>query len=149
MSNNWGTITWYLLHGLSRKIKEDKFNEILDSFIIIFIDLLNNLPCPDCSIHALQFMSKINFQNIKNKEDLEKIIFELHNHANKNIKKPVENISILKMYDKLNLHNTFISFKKVFNTKGNMGLLIQSYHRKIFVNNFKTWFDQNKHCFNI
>ena len=149
MSNNWGTITWYLLHGLARKIKPDKFNEIIESFILNFIELLNNLPCPECSIHALQFVSKVNFQNIKNKEDLENILFELHNHANKNIKKPIENVSILEMYDKLNLQKTFKSFNQVFNTKGNMSLLTQSYHRKLFIPKFNAWFDQNKQCFHV
>lgn len=149
MSNNWGTITWYLLHGLTRKIKPDKFNKIIESFILIFIDLLNNLPCPECSIHALKFVSKVNFQNITKKEDLEIIIFELHNHANKNIKKSIENVSILEMYDKINLKKTVQSFNQVFNTKGNMSLLTQSYHRKIFLQKFNTWFDQNKQCFNV
>jgi hypothetical protein len=149
MSNNWGTITWYLLHGLSRKIKQDKFDDIIDSFIHIFIELLNNLPCPECSMHALLFISKVNFQNIKKKEDLENILFELHNHANKNIKRPIENISILKMYDKLNLQKTVQSFNQVFNTNGNMVLLTQTYHRTIFIRKFNAWFNQNKDNFTI
>ena len=149
MSNNWGTITWYLLHGLSRKIKQDKFDDIIDSFIHIFIELLNNLPCPECSMHALLFISKVNFQNIKKREDLENILFELHNHANKNIKRPIENISILKMYDKLNLQKTVQSFNQVFNTNGNMVLLTQTYHRTIFIRKFNAWFNQNKDNFTI
>ena len=149
MSNTWGTITWYLLHGLSRKIKIDKFDDIIDSFIHIFIELLNNLPCPECSMHALLFISKVNFQNIKKKEDLENILFELHNHANKNIKRPLENISILKMYDKLNLPKTVQSFNQVFNTNGNMVLLTQTYHRNIFIRRFNAWFNQNKDNFTI
>ena len=27
MSISWGTITWYLFHGLAEKIKEEKFEE--------------------------------------------------------------------------------------------------------------------------
>ena len=151
MSNNnyWGMITWYLLHGLCRKIKPTHFNELLDSFINIFIDLLNNLPCPECSLHSIQFISTVNFQNIKNKDDLETIVFELHNHSNKHINKPLEDKSILKMYDKLNLPKTIISFKQVFNTKGNMSLLTQSYHRSIFLNKFNKWFESHKQCFDI
>ena len=150
MSNQvWGPITWCLLHGLTRKIKKDHFNEISEKFIYIIIELLSNLPCPECAEHSVLFMSKVNYNNIKNKEDLETILFELHNSANKNTKKKEENKDILKIYDKLNIPKTIISFNKVFNTKGNMNLLMQSHHRSNFLKKFNNWYNANKDHFDI
>jgi len=150
MSNNsWGPITWYLLHGLTRKIKKESFNKISEEFVLIIIELLNNLPCPECAEHSILFMSKVNYNNIKCKEDLETIIFELHNNANKNTKKNEENKDILKMYDKLNIPKTLTSFKAVFNTKGNMNLLMQSHSRERFLKKFNSWFNSNKQHFDI
>jgi hypothetical protein len=150
MSNTlWGPITWYLLHGLTRKIKQDSFNKISTDLVVIIIELLNNLPCPECAEHSILFMSKVNFNNIKCKEDLETIIFELHNSANKNTKKPTVNKDILKMYDKLNIPKTLVSFNAVFNTKGNMNLLMQTHNRELFLKKFNTWFNSNKPHFNI
>ena len=150
MSNTlWGPITWYLLHGLTRKIKHDHFNNISEDFVFIIIELLNNLPCPECAEHSILFMSKVNFNNIKSKEDLETIMFELHNSANKNTKKKAENKDILKIYDKLNITKTLSSFNAVFNTNGNMKLLMQTHNRGIFLKKFNNWFNANKQHFDI
>ena len=44
----WGEPTWFLLHTLSVKIKEEHFSQIKDELLSIINNICSNLPCPDC-----------------------------------------------------------------------------------------------------
>ena len=41
-----------------------------DQLLDIIKGICMNLPCPDCSNHATQYIKKLNYVSIKNKEDL-------------------------------------------------------------------------------
>ena len=83
MSISWGTITWYLFHGLAEKIKDEKFNDKKEEIIGLIVKICKLLPCPECSDHAQHTLSFAKLQNIKTKEDLQKFIWSFHNIVNK------------------------------------------------------------------
>ena len=83
----WGNITWYLFHGIAEKIKEDKFSENKELIIKIIKSICSNLPCPDCAEHATKTLNNINFDSIKNKDDLKDFLFKFHNIVNKRTNK--------------------------------------------------------------
>ena len=70
--NVWGPPVWMLLHSLAEKIKEEKFSEIGPQLFNIIKNVCSNLPCPDCSMHATRFFSRVNFSLIKTKTDLDR-----------------------------------------------------------------------------
>lgn len=141
--SSWGPSTWIFIHTLAAKIKESSFPLIGPKLIFILIQICNNLPCPECSQHAKQFWSKVKTANIKNKTDLINLLFVFHNIVNKRKHLPpfkYENISI---YNTKNIIETYNSFSRNFNTRGNMNLLNESFHRNIMLSSLRTWMMSN------
>jgi len=137
--NNWGPPTWIFLHTLCEKIKEESFPIISNSLILFIMNICSNLPCPDCSQHSKSFWAKVNKANIKNKTDLINILFVFHNVVNKRKHYPPFKYQDLQYYKTKNILETYNSFSRNFNTKGNMKLLTESFHRNILMNSLKKW----------
>jgi hypothetical protein len=78
----WGEPTWFLLHTLSYKIKNDVFIQFKDEVLRIIYMICTNLPCPTCSEHAKQYLDGINFKTIQTKEQLKIMLFTFHNIVN-------------------------------------------------------------------
>ena len=70
MTKTWGPPTWYLFHTLAEKVNDETFNNVKLDLIHIIKLICNNLPCPDCSMHASTKMSALNINMIKSKNDL-------------------------------------------------------------------------------
>ena len=110
----WGTPTWYLFHTIAEKIDN---NFYLKNYMLIwnFIkDVCSNLPCPFCKNHAIDYISKVNICDIKTKEGLKKVLFEFHNNANKNSRKPISDITVLNKYKTSNTIKIFNYFEERF-----------------------------------
>ncbi len=151
MSNNfkpWEHATWHFLHCFVQKIKNDEFPNICDDMVEHIISILSNLPCPDCAYHSIEFMSKVNYKNIKSKNDLITIIYELHNSVNKRLRKPNYPKTSLVKYDNFDFRIICRQFIFHFHTKGNMKLLAHNLQRQQFINKFKLWLNNNINKFN-
>ena len=85
---SWGNNIWYLFHSLAHKLKEDKFESQKNNIIFIIKTICNTLPCPDCSKDATSMLNKIDFNTIKNKNDLKMFFFNFHNAINAKLNKP-------------------------------------------------------------
>lgn len=144
----WGPSTWIFMHTLAAKLKETSFNIIGPHLIRVFIQICNNLPCPECSQHAKIFWSKVNTNNIKNKSDLINILFVFHNIVNKKKNYKPFNHENLKYYETKNVIDTYNIFNKNFNTRGNMTLINESFHRNMMLASLKTWMMSNINHFN-
>lgn len=140
MTKKWGPPTWTLFHMLAEKINEEAFSQVFPGLLSFIIQICNNLPCPDCSQHAGQFLAKVNFATIKTKNDFKNIMFIFHNAVNHRNKKPQFNIADLSKYvtggNIIDAYNNFIA---VFQTNGNMKLLADSFQRKRIISEFKKW----------
>ena len=145
---NWGPSTWTLFHTLIEKLTDDGFNKIGITLFTYIRRICRNLPCPDCSQHATQFLSRINIDNIKSKKDLKDTIYIFHNVVNKRKNKPMYNINnleqIYKTKNTIEVYNNFITHYK---TTGNMRLLADSFQRQLLVKEFKKWIMHNIHFF--
>ena len=139
----WGPSTWLFMHTLAAKLKESSFNIIGPQLIRILIQICNNLPCPECSQHAKLFWSKVNINNLKNKSDLINILFVFHNVVNKKKNYKSFNYENLKYYETKNVIETYNIFYKNFNTRGNMSLINESFHRNMMLTSLKTWMMSN------
>jgi hypothetical protein len=98
----WGTYTWILLHWMSEQIKDSYFHSEKDQLLIFIKDICNNLPCPNCREHAVQYLSRIPLSMVKTKEELKYYIYHFHNSVNMRSKKQYEHHSILNKYKTIN-----------------------------------------------
>lgn len=139
----WGPPVWNFLHTIAAKIKEDKFTVVAPQLFFYIQKICANLPCPECSQHAKTFLGKLNFRKIVTKLDLMRVLCIFHNSVNRRKAKPIYSFEGLDKYSKNNLIQAYNQFIFVFNTKGNMKLLADSFQRKLIVQQFRNWFIQN------
>ena len=139
----WGPSTWVFMHTLAAKIKEDSFSLIGPNLIITLIQICNNLPCPDCAKHAKEFWSKVKVANIKSKTDLVNLLFVFHNMVNKRRNVKGFKYENLKYYETKNVIETYNIFSRNFNTRGNMNLINESFHRSMMIASLRKWIMTN------
>lgn len=141
--SDWGPPTWIFMHTLAEKIKEDSFPTMGQQLISILVQICANLPCPECATHAKSFWSNVKISNIKTKQDLIDLLFVFHNSVNKRKKTQAFRYESLQYYKSKTVIATFNDFVKNFNTRGNMNLITESFHRTRFINSLKKWLMQN------
>lgn len=146
----WGPSTWTLFHTLAEKVKEENFNEILPDLLTMIKRICMNLPCPDCSAHAVQIMSKVTPNQFTSKESLKIFLFHFHNSVNVRTGKPV--FTFEELNSKYSRANTFVIipyFIKVFSYRNtNVRLLINSFHKDLLIKDFIKWMRENSSKFN-
>ena len=147
--NNWGPPTWIFMHTLCEKIKEESFHIVGPSLINLLSKICFNLPCPECSQHAKKFWGNVKQANINNKRDLMNLMFVFHNVVNKRKHLPPFKYIDLQYYKTKNIIETYNSFQKNFNTKGNMNLIAESFHRNMMLSNLKKWMMENIKYFEL
>ena len=135
----WGPSTWIFMHTLAAKIKESSFPSVGPSLIMFLIQICNNLPCPECSEHAKLFWAKVKTSNINNKTDLINLLFVFHNMVNKRKQIKAFKYENLKYYENKNLIETYNTFSKNFNTRGNMSLINESFRRNMMLTSLRKW----------
>jgi len=145
----WGPSTWIFMHTLAAKVKENSFPVIGPSLILVLIQICNNLPCPECSQHAKQFWAKVKIVNIKTKDDLINLLFVFHNMVNKRKQLTLFNYNNLSYYKTRNVVQTYNTFSRNFNTRGNMSLINESFRRNMMLSSLKTWLMKNLNHFDL
>jgi len=146
--NIWGPPIWRFFHVLIEKIKEENFSTVHMELFNYIKRICSYLPCPECSQHANQFLSKISPNQISNKNDFKNMLYVFHNQVNKRKQKqlfPYFEMERYKQYNIIAVYNKFIS---VYNTKGNMKMLTESFQRQFIIRDFKNWLTKNINCFN-
>ena len=139
----WGPNTWVFMHTLAAKIKEESFLIIGPNLISVIIQICNNLPCPECAQHAKEFWAKVKTANIKNKTDLINLLYVFHNLVNKRRKTFQFRYDSLNYYDKKNVIETYNAFARTFNTRGNLQLINDSFHRGLMISSLRGWLTAN------
>jgi len=141
----WGPSTWILFHTLAEKIKEEHFNEVLPEMLVMVKRICMNLPCPDCSAHAVQIMSKVSVSQFPTKESFKLFLLRFHNSVNARTNKPA--FTLEELNAKYVRANTFVvvpNFIKVFSYRNtNVRLLINSFHKDMLVKDFIKWMREN------
>ncbi len=79
----WGAPTWTFLHTLVEQFKDALFPAMRQELFRIIFTICTNLPCPICSKHAHEYLSKININSIQTKQDMIHMLFVFHNEVNK------------------------------------------------------------------
>lgn len=147
----WGPATWLFLHTLAATVAEDKFAQpVLGGGAALGADLVRriqeicfHLPCPECAQHARAFWAKVNTAQIRQKTDLVNVLFVFHNQVNRRKRLPPFPYARLAEYEGKNVVHMYNQFARHFNTRGNMQLLADSFHRDRMMGRLKEWMMQN------
>lgn len=112
----WGKYTWYLFHWFAENIKEEYFQEEREKLIRVIKNIIMNLPCPSCQIHAIEYLKKKPIERIQRKEHLRSYLFIFHNAVNKRGTKKTYEIDILEQYKKINIKILVDTWLNVFSS---------------------------------
>ena len=138
--NVWGPRIWRFIHTLIEKLK---FDSDASTLFRVLKQIVFNLPCPSCSRHANLFLMK-NQREITNKEELKELFFMFHNFVNAKTGKSKFEYKNVRNYKDVNVELAFQDFVSVFHTNGNMGLIMESFQRKMALSNIRKWFIKNR-----
>jgi len=139
----WGPPTWEFFHTLSVKIREQNF-KILGPIVLNFIKrICSNLPCPECSQHATNFFITNSKTVIDKKEKLIALLYIFHNKVNVRKKKDPFLYENMKIYQDKNLVDVYNNFIRVYNYKGNLNQINESFHRDRIIFDLKKFLMAN------
>lgn len=139
----WGPQVWNFIHTLSENINENDFNKIKHGLFSIIKRICLFLPCPDCSNHANHFLMRVDITKIRNKSEFKHMLYVFHNTVNKRKNKPLFHPKILEKYKYDTIPNAFDKFVDVYNTKGNLNLIMESFQRTLVVKDLTLWLYNN------
>tara|TARA_B100000123_G_scaffold256872_1_gene220362 strand:- start:1518 stop:2102 length:585 start_codon:yes stop_codon:yes gene_type:complete len=146
----WGKPTWYFLHTLAEKVKDEHFAAIKGELLGIIYQICCNLPCPLCANHAKKYLDNINFGTINTKNDLIKMLYLFHNEVNARKNYELFNYNeVEKLYSKAKFVNMANNFFYHYNNYINLKLQSDSLHRKQVVKKVKLWLNNNINHFNM
>ena len=147
----WGEPTWFLLHTLAEKIKPEYYADIQPELLNLIYTICCNLPCPDCSKHANQYLNGINFKAITTKESLRIMLHQFHNEVNrrKSFQEfPLEEVA--PKYSAANTVNIIHHFMQNFEDKSsNQRMIADNLYRSRIVLQLKAWFNKNIGYFDL
>ena len=142
--NIWGPSIWTLFHALAEQIKEDRFQETRTYLFQFITKICWHLPCPDCTMHAKQYLDRVNIYNVRTKEQFRHFLWNFHNNVNKRKNKSLYDPSMLSTkYGQISLIQCFNNFINVYKTTGNMRLMTDGFQRQFIVSGLRKWLTRN------
>ena len=146
----WGPCVWYLFHTLAYKVVPSDFPEIKSELIQFIQRICSNLPCPECTQHATQYMNQNTrkLSAIQTKEQLQYFLIDFHNAVNVRKGKPV--FTYEQAADKYKLAKTsdvVQYFFRIYGDKGHGGNIKMfannGFHKQILMSEFSAWMVRN------
>lgn len=144
----WGPAIWTLFHTLIEKLNPSAYPHVIYSMFNIIVRICKYLPCPDCSRDASNFLAKVNIRDYKTKLEFKNMLYLFHNRVNAKKRKQLYNYANIDKYAHLDLMIVINNFIRLYNTKGNMNLLTESFQRSFVIKDFIKWFKYYSSAFN-
>lgn len=148
----WGPVIWKLLHLLVYRVKDKDFDSVRVPLIQILGRICDNLPCPECSRHALSALKQVRVEHTRTKKELIEKISVIHNMANKRLGKPLFEMSQMdETYgDSVNFKQTVYDYFDIMaKLKTTERMMMYSHRRYIFMSDFSKFIKQNNKYFDI
>lgn len=145
----WGEPFWNLFHVLAEKVKESEFQRIRVDFLNFIYLICSNLPCPDCTTHAVHYLNGINFNAIMTKDELKNMLFNFHNNVNARKGYPLfPRCELENKYKSGNTSLIIDTFLLHFKSRPySVRLFTDTLHRERVLKNIIIWFEKNITCF--
>jgi len=143
VENKWGPAIWSFLHGLAEMIHPMHYLLVKDTLWNFIKEICNTLPCPECSAHATEYLSKI--KTPSSKDQLIQILYTFHNVVNQNTGKPPFPIGGLVQYKQLPMRALFTLYKTVImNQPYNPYLMMHKMRSKRCIDTLQVWLIQQQ-----
>lgn len=145
----WGTHIWIFLHTLSVKIKEELFPVVGAELLRLVHGIVTNLPCPQCSDHARDYMKNVNFAAIQTKQQFIDLLFQFHNSVNARKAYPLyDRADVEEHYSRAILANVYRNFETAYRDKAfNPRHIHDEYVRNRVLRQFRAWLQQHQEVF--
>jgi hypothetical protein len=141
----WGEPIWTLFHTLAEKVSEESFVIVGKDLIDVIIKICSNLPCPNCTEHAKDYINKNKFINVNSRESLRNFLFDFHNSVNKRRGVALfEKDQLEERYSNKEIVLVIKNFMNAFKDKHfSIRMIANDFHRNRTVNSLSVWFNSN------
>jgi len=143
----WGPPTWTFLHVLAEKISEADFAKLHVQLFGFIKQIGATLPCPDCAQHATAFFNKIKMSDISTKQLFIDMLYLFHNMVSAKKRKPLFNHVNMSKYKTIPIQIAYQNFVSVFNTRGDMRMLTETFRRQLVIKNLRNWLITHRNSF--
>lgn len=147
----WGNAVWYLFHTLAEKLKPEYSSEASELLNHI-TNICNNLPCPDCQAHAMDFIRRTNKAVVgTSKENLTNFLWRFHNSVNQRTGAPqLSREKVDAMYKLAKTQQIIQNFITILNMSGNNSKnMLNTFHRQLYMKQFVTYINANMYKYNL
>jgi hypothetical protein len=145
----WGPSVWLFIHGLAATINNTGYEILKYQMYNIIHRIMFLLPCPECAQDSVKMLSLVKITTKTTKEDFINMLYLLHNQVNVKLKKPLFNSAYIPQYEQVDIIQCYNRFINVYSTTS-IRLINDNMHRKMLVNQIKTWLIGNiQHFRNI
>jgi hypothetical protein len=147
----WGPATWSLLHCMVLKINDNIVHSQLNDLKDMIMNISANLPCPNCTQHAISYLNSNKFNLINNIYTLRIFMHNFHNKVNERLKKPImsyeEHLVVYsKMNFKLVIQNMMMIYK---NMNTSVSMMLYSYYRGKLIQDLDEYFYKNQKLYRL
>lgn len=141
----WGEPIWFLFHTLAQKVKPEAFPYVRVELLNNIYAICGNLPCPVCANHATEYLNKINFNTIRTKDELIRVLYGFHNDVNQRKNMPMFDFADVEdKYNSAVTVNIIQYFMNTFEKKSkNVKNPTQDFNKKNLIAVLKKWFNNN------
>lgn len=145
----WGPCVWYLFHTLAYKAVPGDFAEIKADLIQYIQRICANLPCPECTQHATEYMAKNArvLAQITTKEQLHYFLVDFHNVVNaRKQKSPFTYEQAEEKYKRAKTADVVQYFFKIYGERsngGNLKMFTNGFHKQLLLSDFSAWMVRN------
>jgi hypothetical protein len=145
----WGPCVWYLFHTLAYKAVPENFAEIKAELIQYIQRICANLPCPECTQHATEYMKQHSrvLSMITTKEQLQQFLVDFHNVVNVRKQKPRFTYEQADAKYRLAKTGDVVQyFFKIYGERsngGNLKLFVNGFQKQLLLSDFSAWMVRN------
>ncbi len=145
----WGPCVWYLFHTLAYKAVPEEFSGIKADLIQYIQRICSNLPCPECTQHATEYMNKHAriLSQITTKDQLHYFLVDFHNVVNGRKQKPTFTYDEAnEKYRRAKTADVVQYFFKIYGEKsngGNLKMFTNGFQKQLLLSDFSAWMVRN------
>jgi hypothetical protein len=145
----WGPSVWYLFHTLAYKAIPENFTEIKNDLIQYIQRICANLPCPECTQHATEYMKQNSriLSMITTKEQLHFFLVDFHNAVNaRKQKSKFTYEEANEKYSRAKTGDVVQYFFKIYGERssgGNLKMFVNGFQKQLLLSEFSAWIVRN------
>jgi len=115
--SRWAPPTWIFFHTFAAKVDSKFFEDNTEQCLSIIKMTCHCLPCPECTRHAIHFLTRVNKNTVKTKEELISLLLDFHNSVNARLGKSQFPKESVVQYNNYRIDFALVNFIAGFSSK--------------------------------